>query len=123
MLVVGIILVIGIVGTFVLRLRYHFRLSMGTITETAFACSLLNIGVFLLFILLGQLTGPVLLSEQAYLPIYRLLQGGLIPIIGIVLAIMGMVREKGLMNWWLLHFNILFLIFDVLLVWMGGYTS
>ncbi|MDV0430710.1 hypothetical protein RXV91_07490 [Lactiplantibacillus sp. DA1] len=123
MLVVGIILVIGIVGTFVLRFRYHFRLSMGTITETAFACSLLNIGVFLLFILLGQLTGPVLFSERAYLPIYRLLQGGLIPIIGIVLAIMGMVREKGLMNWWLLHFNILFLIFDVLLVWMGGYTS
>ena len=56
MLVVGIILVIGIIGTLVLRFQFHFRLAMGTITETAFACSLLNIGVFLLFILLGQLT-------------------------------------------------------------------
>ncbi|WP_436665216.1 hypothetical protein [Lactiplantibacillus plantarum] len=123
MLVVGIILVIGIIGTLVLRFQFHFRLAMGTITETAFACSLLNIGVFLLFILLGQLTGPILLSEWAYLPIYRLLQGGLIPVIGIVLAILGMVREKGLMNWWLLHFNVLFLIFDVLLVWQGSYKS
>ena len=123
MLVVGLILVVGIVGTIVLRFRYHFRLSMGAITETAFACSLLNIGVFLLFILLGQLTGPFFFSVQAYLPFYRLLQGGLIPIVGIGLAIMGMVREKGLMNWWLLQFNLLFLIFDILLVWMGGYTS
>ncbi|MFM1672857.1 hypothetical protein [Lactiplantibacillus plantarum] len=76
-----------------------------------------------MFILLGQLTGPILLSEWAYLPIYRLLQGGLIPVIGIGLAILGMVREKGLMNWWLLHFNVLFLIFDVLLVWQGSYKS
>ncbi|BBM20455.1 hypothetical protein GA516_11780 [Lactobacillus pentosus] len=119
MLVIGIILIIGIIGTFILRFQFHFRLSMGAVTETAFACSLLNIGVFLLFVLLGQLTGPVLLSQWAYLPIYRLLQGGLIPVIGIGLAVFGMVREKGLMNWWLLHFNVLFLIFDVLFVWVG----
>ncbi|WP_318766516.1 hypothetical protein [Lactiplantibacillus carotarum] len=75
MLVIGLILAIGVIGTFVLRFRFHFRLSMGTITETAFACSLLNIGVFLLFVLLGQLSGPAFVAEQAYLPLYRLFQG------------------------------------------------
>lgn len=123
MLVIGVILVIGTIGTGILRFRYHYRLSMGTITETAFACSLLNIGVFLFFVLLGQLSGPWFGNHQGYLPLYRLLQGGLIPIIGMVLAIIGMVREKGLMNWWLLQFNLLFLIFDILLVWFGGYAS
>jgi len=122
MIVIGIILGVGLIGTLVLRFRYHFRLSMGTLTETAFACSLLNIGVFLLFVLLSQLTGPILLAG-AYLPIYRLFQGGLIPIIGIGLSVLGMVREKGLMNWWLLQFNLLFLIFDILLVWLGGYAG
>lgn len=120
MLVIGIILAVGVVGTFVLRYRYHYRLAMGTMTETAFACSLLNIGVFLLFILLGQLTGPAIVAYRAYIPLYRLLQGGLIPLIGMGLAIAGMVRERGLMNWWLLQFNLLFLIFDVLLVWFGS---
>lgn len=123
MLVIGIILIIGIVGTGILRFRYHYRLSMGSITETAFACSLLNIGVFLLFVLLGQLPGPFLTMGPIYLPLYRLLQGGIIPLAGIVLAIVGMVRERGLMNWWLLQFNVLFLIFDILLVWLGNYAS
>lgn len=123
MLVIGIILIIGIVGTGILRFRYHYRLSMGSITETAFACSLLNIGVFLLFVLLGQLSGPFLAMGPIYLPLYRLLQGGIIPLAGIVLAIVGMIRERGLMNWWLLQFNVLFLIFDILLVWLGNYAS
>jgi len=34
-----------------------------------------------------------------------------------------MVRERGLMDWWLLQFNVLFLIFDILLVWLGNYAS
>lgn len=119
MLIIGSILTVGIVGTVILRWGFHFRLSMGTITETAFACSLLNIGVFLLFILLGQITGPTFFAQQAYIPLYRFFQGGLIPIIGIVVSIIGMVRERGLMNWWLLQFNVLFLIFDLLLVWFG----
>ena len=122
MLVVSLILAGGVSGTGILRFRYHYRVSMGTITETAFACSLLNIGVFLFFVLWGQLSGPVV-TGSFYLPIYRLLQGGLIPLIGLVLSILGMVREKGLMNWWLLQFNLLFLIFDILLVWFGGYAS
>lgn len=123
MVIIGVILAVGIIGTFVLRMGFHFRLSMGTLTETAFACSLLNIGVFLLFVLLGQLTGPAFIAEQAYLPLYRVFQGGLIPLVGIGLSIAGMVREKGLMNWWLLQFNLLFLIFDVLLVWFGNMAS
>lgn len=122
MLVVCLILAVGLIGTGVLRFRYHYRLSMGTITETAFACSLLNIGVFLFFVLLGQLSGPIV-TGRFYLPFYRLLQGGLIPLIGILLSIYGMWREKGLMNWWLLQFNLLFLIFDILLVWFGGVES
>jgi len=122
MLVVSLILVVGLIGTGILRFRYHYRLSMGTITETAFACSLLNIGVFLFFVLLGQLSGSVV-TEAFYLPVYRLLQGGLIPLIGLGLSIYGMVREKGLMNWWLLQFNLLFLIFDILLVWFSGYAN
>lgn len=123
MLIIALIAAVGIVGTIILRFGFHFRLSMGAITETAFACSLLNIGVFLLFVLLGQLTGPAFVAERAYLPLYRFFQGGLIPLIGIGLSIVGMVREKGLMNWWLLQFNLLFLIFDVLLVWFGNYAS
>jgi len=123
MLVIGIILIIGVVGTGILRFRYHYRLAMGPMTETAFACSLLNIGVFLLFVLLGQLSGALFAAGPLYLPLYRLLQGGTIPLIGIGLAIVGMVRERGLMNWWLLQFNVLFLIFDILLVWLGNYAS
>ncbi|MFC6179979.1 hypothetical protein [Lactiplantibacillus daowaiensis] len=123
MIVIGLILIVGIIGTVVLRFRYHYRLSMGTITETAFACSLLNIGVFLFFVLLGQMSGPAFAPGHAYLPLYQLLQGGLIPVAGMALSVVGMVRERGLMNWWLLQFNLLFLIFDVLLVWFGNYAS
>jgi len=113
MLIIGVIIIIGLVGTGILRYRYHYRLAMGPITEAAFACALLNIGIFLFCVLLGQLSGP------NYLPLYRLLQGGLMPLIGISVALVGMVRERGLMNWWLLWFNVLFLIFDLLLVWSG----
>ncbi|VDG18182.1 hypothetical protein [Lactobacillus paraplantarum] [Lactiplantibacillus mudanjiangensis] len=122
MVVIGLILIVGLIGTVILRFRYHYRLSMGAMTETAFACSLLNIGVFLFFVLLAQLSGPAFAAGHFYYPVYCLLQGGLIPFIGMVLAIIGMVREKGLMNWWLLQFNGLFLIFDIMLVWFGGYA-
>ncbi|AVK62812.1 hypothetical protein C5Z26_01150 [Lactobacillus sp. CBA3606] len=117
MLIVGIILIVGLIGTGILRFKYHYRLSMGAVTETAFACALLNIGVFLFFVLLGQLFGSALAANTVYLLIYRGLQGGLIPLVGMGLAGFGMWRERGLMNWWLLQFNLLFLFFDVLLVW------
>ncbi|MFB9768454.1 hypothetical protein [Lactiplantibacillus modestisalitolerans] len=119
MLIISVILAVGIIGTLILRYGFHFRLAMGSVTETAFACSLLNIGVFLLSILLGQLTAPTFIAK-IYLPLYLIFQGGLIPLIGIGLAVYGMVRERGLMNWWLLQFNVLFLCFDVLIVWLGA---